>query len=514
MSSQDPTTGQSKNPEPLPPIPGPASKPGRTQPAGATPPWMAQQPPATSGSAPQDTPSVPTQAQTPTDAPQTSPASAGIPPWAERSTVPAPGAPVASARQAAAPGAPTPRTPTSNIPTPRAPMPGIPASRVSEPGVPASSPRTPGRQTPAPGSYTDGPQAPAPGGHTDGTQGPVPARAGRTGAQGTASQRAQGGTSSTPGAPLPAQTARDNRAGGRATGRPARGVSPVAAQAQRRIGIPLWALVAALVVAIALVVTVIVLAARSCTSPRQPVTPATEQQWVSPYDWSNLKQLENGFLAYYNADGSLASEAGVDVSEHDGDIDWQAVKAAGADFAMIRLGYRGYSQGTLALDDYFLANIKGASDAGLKVGVYFFSQAITADEARQEAQYVIDTLAGLGITLAYPVAFDQEPITNGDVARTDNITDEQLTANAIAFCQAVEQAGYQAMIYGNQHDLARLDLTGELGAYPLWYAEYEAAGNVPTGKFDFAMWQYTASGTVSGIPTTAGQVDMNIRFLG
>ena len=288
----------------------------------------------------------------------------------------------------------------------------------------------------------------------------------------------------------------------------------ISAYARQRISVPRWFIVLVIAAVLILAVAVITLSVRACSSARQPVTPATEQQWVSPYDWDNLKRLDNGFLAYYNDDGSLASEAGVDVSEHDGEIDWQAVKAAGADFAMIRLGYRGYSQGTLALDDYFLANIKGASDAGLKVGVYFFSQAISADEAREEAQYVIDTLAGLGITLAYPVAFDQEPITNGDVARTDNITNQQLTANALAFCQAIEQAGYQAMVYGNQHDLARLDLSGELGAYPLWYAEYEAAGNVPTGEFDFTMWQYTASGTVDGMPTTAGQVDMNIRFLG
>lgn len=285
------------------------------------------------------------------------------------------------------------------------------------------------------------------------------------------------------------------------------------AYARKRVGIPVWFLVLVGVAVVALLTAVIALSVRACSTPSTPVEPATTQQWVSPYDWDNLTQLDNGFLAYYADDGSLASEAGVDVSEHDGSIDWAAVKAAGADFAMIRLGYRGYSQGTIALDDYFLANIQGASAAGLKVGVYFFSQAISEEEAREEAQYVINTLAGLGITLAYPVAFDQEPITNGDIARTDNLTNAQLTANALAFCQAIEQAGYQAMVYGNQHDLSRLDLSGELGAYPLWYAEYEAAGNVPTGEFDFVMWQYTASGTVDGMPTSAGQVDMNIRFL-
>ena len=108
------------------------------------------------------------------------------------------------------------------------------------------------------------------------------------------------------------------------------------------------------------------------------------------------------------------------------------------------------------------------------------------------------------------MVFDQEPITN-DSARTDSLTDEQLTSNALAFCKEIEGAGYQPMIYGNQHDLARLDLSGELGNYDIWYAEYGV--DEPTGQVDFTIWQHTASGTVGGIPTTEGQIDMNIRFL-
>lgn len=250
-----------------------------------------------------------------------------------------------------------------------------------------------------------------------------------------------------------------------------------------------------------------IMSAASCS--RQPKEPTEPQVWTSPYDWDNVQALTNGYLLY-TKDGRAASEAGVDVSEHDGVIDWVAVKAGGADFAMIRVGYRGYGSGAIVGDAYFEENLRGAAEAGLKVGVYFFSQAISADEAREEARYVLDELARVGVSLSYPVVFDQEPIS-GDAARTDNLTNEQLTANALAFCQAVESAGYTAMIYGNQHDLARLDLAGELAGYDIWYAEYGVGE--PTGQVDFNMWQYTASGTVSGIPTTEGQVDMNIRFL-
>lgn len=250
-----------------------------------------------------------------------------------------------------------------------------------------------------------------------------------------------------------------------------------------------------------------IMSAASCS--RQSEEPMEPQIWTSPYDWSNVQTLTSGYLLY-TKDGRAASEAGVDVSEHDGVIDWVAVKAGGADFAMIRVGYRGYGSGAIVSDAYFEENLRGAAEAGLKVGVYFFSQAISADEAREEARYVIDELARIGVSLSYPVVFDQEPIS-GDTARTDNLTNEQLTANALAFCQAIESAGYTAMIYGNQHDLARLDLAGGLAGYDIWYAEYGV--DEPTGQVDFSMWQYTASGTVSGIPTTEGQVDMNIRFL-
>lgn len=243
----------------------------------------------------------------------------------------------------------------------------------------------------------------------------------------------------------------------------------------------------------------------------QPATETPEEQpWVSPYDWSCVVERENGLLAYVK-NGQTLSEAGIDVSEHDGEIDWAQVKAAGVDFAMVRLGYRGYGQGTMNLDKYFLANLSGAAAAGVKVGVYFFSQAVSAEEAREEADYVVNSLAATDVTLSYPIVFDEEPITDGNVARTDGMTAAQFSENALAFCQQVESAGYTAMLYGNQHELAKLDLSGELASYDVWYAEYGV--KKPTGEFDFVMWQYSDTGSIPGITASDGQVDLNIRFL-
>lgn len=241
----------------------------------------------------------------------------------------------------------------------------------------------------------------------------------------------------------------------------------------------------------------------SCVS-----TPVEEEK--DTIDWTSLTKNDYGLLQYYK-DGVLLSEAGIDVSEHDGEIDWTQVKAAGVDFAMVRAGYRGYGQGSLNLDNYFLANVSGAYTAGVKVGVYFFSQAITAEEATEEAEYVINSLSSLNVTLSYPIVFDEEPISDGNEARTDGLSAEQYNANAVAFCKRVEEAGYSAMVYGNQHDLAKFDLDGDLASYPVWYAEYGV--NRPTADVDLTIWQYSESGSIPGITTSDGQVDLDIRFL-
>lgn len=224
--------------------------------------------------------------------------------------------------------------------------------------------------------------------------------------------------------------------------------------------------------------------------------------YVSPYNWANLVN-ENERMTYFK-NNHLASLTGIDVSDHQETIDWNAVSQDGIDFALIRLGNRGYTEGFLYLDKQFVANLQGAKQAGIKVGVYFFSQAVNEDEAREEAEFVVANLQG--VQLDYPVAYDCE-IVNDSQGRANNISREQRTKNAVLFCGIIQEKGFSAMIYGNKKDIALYDLK-PLEQFDIWFAEYEAA--TPTGQFDFTIWQYSNNGSVEGIRTA---VDMNIHFL-
>lgn len=216
----------------------------------------------------------------------------------------------------------------------------------------------------------------------------------------------------------------------------------------------------------------------------------------NPYDASDFYQ-EGAFV---RCTASPVSSTGIDVSSHQGQIDWQAVADAGIEFAMIRVGYRGYGSGELEEDTQYYANMEGALAAGLKVGVYFYSQAITTAEAREEAQFVLQRLGGYTIT--YPVMFDWEQ--SSEEERTALLDDETLTDCAVAFCDTIETMGYRAGCYFNQYfgydrfDLRRLD------DYSLWLAEYNS---YPSFLYDIQLWQYSQSGTVSGIQTA---VDLNL----
>ena len=220
------------------------------------------------------------------------------------------------------------------------------------------------------------------------------------------------------------------------------------------------------------------------------------------YDWTCI-QNKDGFKNYI-VDNQVTSFRGIDVSSFQGTIDWNKVKAAGVDFAMIRVGYRGYGTGAIMLDDNFDTNIQGALNAGIKVGVYFFSQAITEEEAVEEAKFVLEHIKDYDIT--YPVAYDMELITH-DTARTDTLTGRQITDHTIAFCEAIKNAGYKTCVYSNRRTLIiKLDLS-RLTAYDTWYAAYVGYPDYP---YDFKMWQFTDSGSVDGIE---GNVDINISFI-
>lgn len=205
----------------------------------------------------------------------------------------------------------------------------------------------------------------------------------------------------------------------------------------------------------------------------------------------------------YESD-AYVSQLGVDVSHHQGEIDWKRVKAAGYEFAFIRLGYRGYQTGKLCLDRCFYQNLQNAQACGMQVGVYFFSQAINVEEAVEEADFVIQKLGEYQLQL--PVVYDPESILDAE-ARTDNISGEQFTKNTIAFCRRIQEAGFTSMIYSNMlWEAYELDLT-QLDSYPIWYADYEP---LPQTPYHFAFWQYSNTGSVDGIGTDA---DLNIRLI-
>lgn len=218
------------------------------------------------------------------------------------------------------------------------------------------------------------------------------------------------------------------------------------------------------------------------------------------YD-SSLFELNDGRLTY--GSGSLC---GIDVSSHQGEIDWAAVAADGIDFAIIRAGYRGYSEGEIYLDPCFEANITGALENGLAVGVYFFSQALNVDEALEEARFTLSAIRGYDVT--GPVIFDWERIEY-DSGRTADASGVTVTDCAIAFNEAVEAVGYQPMCYGSPTTSNADIYLDRLLEYPFWLAHYTKDTAITSFPYHYDMWQYTSSGSVDGIE---GRVDLNVAI--
>lgn len=206
---------------------------------------------------------------------------------------------------------------------------------------------------------------------------------------------------------------------------------------------------------------------------------------------------ENDVISYPGA------ELGVDVSAHQGEIDWQRVKQAGVTFAILRIGYRGYTVGSLNEDSTFRANLDGALAAGLELGVYFYSQATSEDEAREEADFVLLLLNGR--SLACPVFFDWEEVRDEE-SRTRGRATSEVAAYAAAFCERIEAAGYRAGVYFNQRYGYSIMRLKTLSRYEFWLAEYDDA---PSFLYDFRYWQYTGSGQIDGIDA---DVDVDLRF--
>lgn len=231
---------------------------------------------------------------------------------------------------------------------------------------------------------------------------------------------------------------------------------------------------------------------------------------VSVCEYDVTKYIHDGDMLSYE-DDKWTSRVGVDVSGHQGTIDWKKVKAAGIDFTIIRIGYRGYGHtGSINEDKYATANIRGASAAGLDVGVYFFSQAVSEKEAEEEAELTLKILGDTKLQL--PVCFDPENIlledhTKDPAARTSSVSKEQFTRNTNAFCTKIKEAGYEPMIYCNMlWEAFNLDMS-ELTGIPVWYADYEKKPQTP---YAFEYWQYSNEGKVPGI---SGVTDMDIQMI-
>lgn len=214
----------------------------------------------------------------------------------------------------------------------------------------------------------------------------------------------------------------------------------------------------------------------------------------------NVNLLESGEIQYMSGD-QVISHKGIDVSRHQGNIDWAKVAQDGVEFAFIRVAYRGYGTGKMEEDSYFDQNVQGAQAAGIKTGVYIYSQAITEEEVLEEANLVLQKVAPY--QLECPIVFDVE-LVSGANGRMNNITPEERTNLALLFCQTIEAAGYKPMIYHNtEMGALKIDVSA-LEDYDKWFASYSETLYYP---YEYKVWQYTPHGKVAGI---SSEVDLNI----
>lgn len=285
---------------------------------------------------------------------------------------------------------------------------------------------------------------------------------------------------------------------------------------KRRGGIGKWIVAVLIVAAIAVFLFLPNDAIQSITGKEDPhagqvlINDGYNDVWITPYEDVEVNDLnkedfaQSGGKIYYTGD-DYDTVLGVDVSEHQHWIDWKKVADSGVKFAYVRSGYRGYTKGSLNDDAWFRTNVDGAREAGLEVGVYFFSQAVNVAEAIEEARYVLDQIKGCEITL--PIMYDWEKLEDTPDARTNDVDPSIVGDCGIAFCETIRAAGYDAGIYFNRQlgyysfDLSRLKDFKFWLAVPGDYPDFYYAGNI---------WQYTHEGEVPGID---GEVDLNLMFI-
>ncbi len=224
------------------------------------------------------------------------------------------------------------------------------------------------------------------------------------------------------------------------------------------------------------------------------------------YEQDKFVMDDEGFIDYIEGT-EVVSRRGIDLSKYQGDIDWEKVKADGIDFALIRAGIRGYGTGSIVLDDRFHENMQGAIDAGVEVGAYFFTQAISVEESLEEAEFILEELEAYKDQVTMPIVLDVEGIDDPD-ARTSDVTKEERTEYTIAFLECIKDAGYEPMLYGNMKSFLMMQDMYQLEEYTKWYANYNPE-NVYF-PYQFEIWQYSDSGIVDGIEEP---VDLNVQIL-
>lgn len=270
---------------------------------------------------------------------------------------------------------------------------------------------------------------------------------------------------------------------------------------KRKIRVGRIILLAGIAAAIIIAVSAVFSSCISRSASSLEPTPTPDPRYLNSYDWSNLNADSD---IYIYEDDSYTSRYGIDVSFHQGVIDWQKVKASGVEFAIIRVGYRGYESGILNEDTKFRANMEGAAAAGIDLGVYFFSSAITREEAEEEAAYVLNEIKDYSITC--PVVYDMENVGSNDRIAVLDLASR--TEMAAAFCAKIKAAGYEPMVYGSANWLSTMLQTWNLqDSYPFWVASYHQTVKDPEYPYVFEMWQYDNTGTIDGIDKS---VDLNI----
>ena len=216
------------------------------------------------------------------------------------------------------------------------------------------------------------------------------------------------------------------------------------------------------------------------------------------------QQVIQGISYTFSSEGVRSGTIGIDVSKYQPTVDWKKVKNAGINFVMIRCGYRGYGSGVLVEDPMYRSHISGAKAAGLRVGVYFFSQAVNEAEAVEEASMAVSLAKKYGINM--PIAIDSEYAAGGS-GRADRLSKSDRTAITKAFCNTVKSAGYTPMVYASKSWFSDHLNASQLSGYRIWVAHYANKCGY-TGSYH--IWQNTDKGKVDGIP---GYVDMNISSI-